>query len=72
MLTTEENMITKVNKNVSFGLLKEHIVNLFLGNDSRQVLRELEKLFGNYLEPVRQGRKYPRIQNDDHRVNTIR
>ena len=52
----------KVNKNVSFGLLKENIIRLFLEHDSRDILRKLEILFGNYQEPVRPGRKYPRIQ----------
>jgi len=51
----------KINKNVSLGILKEHVVRLFMGNNCRQVLRDLEKLFGNYLEPVRPGRKYPRF-----------
>lgn len=52
----------KINKNVSLGILKEHVISLFLTDDSRKILRELEKLFGNYIEPVRPNRKYPRIQ----------
>lgn len=52
----------KINKNVSFGMLKDHVVQLFLENDSHKILKELEKLFGNYLEPFRPGRKYPRIE----------
>lgn len=50
----------KVNKNVSLGILKERVIALFLTNNCQEILRELEKLFGNYLEPVRPGRKYPR------------
>jgi len=30
--------------------------------NSRSILRELGKLFGNYLEPIRPSRKYPRIK----------
>lgn len=52
----------KINKNISLGILKERIVGLFFSNDSQKILRELEKLFGNYLEPVRPNRKYPRIK----------
>lgn len=52
----------KINKNLSLGILKERVVGLFLTDDIRKILRELEKLFGNYLEPVRINRKYPRIQ----------
>ena len=58
----------KVNKNVSFGLLKDRVVRLFLEKDTRSILRELENLFGNYLEPLRPGRKYPRIKK--RRPNT--
>ena len=52
----------KVNRNVSYGMLKDRVVKLFSGNDCRKTLRELAKLFGNYLEPVRPGRKYLRKQ----------
>jgi hypothetical protein len=52
----------KINKNSSWASLKNRVVNLFLREDSRSVLIELEKLFGNYLEPIRPGRKYPRIK----------
>ena len=38
----------KVNKNISWGSLKHRVVELFLYQDSLAVLRELEKLFGNY------------------------
>jgi hypothetical protein len=52
----------KVNKNVSLGLLKDRVVQLFLHEDSRHILTELEKLFARHLEPVRPGRTYPRIK----------
>jgi hypothetical protein len=51
----------RVNKNVALGMMKNRVIRLFTENDSSGVLRELEKLFGNCLEPVRPGRKYPRI-----------
>ena len=58
----------KVNKNSSWASLKNRVVNLFLYEDSRTVLIELEKLFGNYLEPIRPGRKYPRIKKRNPNV----
>jgi len=53
----------KVNKNISWASLKNRVVRLFLQEDARAILVGLEKLFGNYLEPIRPGRKYPRINN---------
>ena len=58
----------KVNKNSSWASLKNRVVNLFLYEDSRTILIELEKLFGNYLEPIRPGRKYPRIKKRNPNV----
>ncbi|MDR2691161.1 MAG: IS4 family transposase [Dysgonamonadaceae bacterium] len=52
----------KINKNSSWALLKDRAVHLFLQEDSRKVLVELEKLFEIYLEPIRPARKYPRIK----------
>ncbi|KAA6302292.1 MAG: hypothetical protein EZS26_001652, partial [Candidatus Ordinivivax streblomastigis] len=52
----------KINKNVSWASLKMRVVQLFLFQDSRSVLVELQKLFERYLEPVRPERKYPRIK----------
>jgi hypothetical protein len=42
--------------------LKNRAVRLFLQEDSCKILLELEKLFAVYLEPIRPGRKYPRIK----------
>jgi hypothetical protein len=50
----------KVNKNVARASLKDSLVPLFFHNNIREILMKLETLFGNYLEPVRPGRKYPR------------
>ena len=58
----------KINKNNSWASLKNRVVNLFLKEDSRTVLIELEKLFGNYLEPIRPGRKYPQIKKRNPKV----
>jgi hypothetical protein len=52
----------KVNKNCAWASLKNRTIDLFTHQDARTVLIELEKLFGNYLEPIRPGRKYPRIK----------
>ena len=50
----------KVNRNMALGIAKVHIVKLFISNNSQHILSDLEKLFGNYLEPIRPGRKFPR------------
>jgi hypothetical protein len=52
----------KVNKNISWGLLKDRVVCLFIQEDSLSILTELEKLFARHLELLRPGRKYPRIK----------
>jgi hypothetical protein len=51
----------RVNRNISWALLKNRIVKLFMrSTDSRAILMELQYLFSRYLEPVRPGRKVPR------------
>ncbi len=51
----------KVNRNISWALLKNRIVKLFMrSTDIRAILMELECLFSKYMEPVRPGRKLPR------------
>lgn len=50
----------KINKNISWASLKHLVVKLFLAKEPILILDELQKLFCDYLEPVRPGRKYPR------------
>ena len=52
----------KVNKNISWASLKYRVVKLFIYNNPAHILRELEKLFCKYIEPVRPQRKYPRAK----------
>ena len=49
-----------VNQNISMGLLKKRLVDLFERNGSVAILKELKLLFISHLESVRPGRKYPR------------
>ena len=58
--TPQARNVSKVNKNVSWGMLKYRVVRLFLEKDSRDILTEPENLFEKHLEPVRPGRKYDR------------
>jgi hypothetical protein len=58
----------KVNKNIAWASLKNRVVHLFLQEDCSNILIELEKLFGNYLEPIRPGRKYPRMKRRNPNV----
>lgn len=50
----------QVNRNVSLGLLKGTIVELFLFSLSEDVLDKLKKRFIKNLEPIRNDRKYKR------------
>jgi hypothetical protein len=56
----------KINKNLSLAVLKNKIVDLFLKEDSREILLELQALFQQHLEPVRPNRTYPRTQKAIH------
>jgi hypothetical protein len=58
----------RVNRNISWALLKNRIVKLFIrSTDSRAILMELQHLFCRYLEPLRPGRKVPRGKPDIRR-----
>jgi hypothetical protein len=51
----------KINTNLSIGLLKERIVDLFLNeNNAEIILKELENLFIRVLIPIRPNRSYER------------
>lgn len=54
----------KVNKNITWGLLKHTVVKLFLEDQEARshILSRLDKQFSRFLEPVRPHRKYPRIK----------
>ncbi len=51
----------KINRNVSWASLKFNIVKLFLDNNPQQTLLKLQKAFERNVEPVRPGRKHPRV-----------
>ena len=50
----------KINRNVSWGSLKNNIVKLFLENNPRELLLQLQHSFQQNLEPIRVGRSYER------------
>ena len=52
----------QINKNISLGIPKNRIVDMFLEDNPQEVMLELQALFRLYLEPVRPNRTYPRIQ----------
>ncbi len=54
----------KINRNVTFGLIKREMVNLFAqtGVSTKKTLDLLKQLFCKYTEPIRPGRSFPRIQ----------
>ena len=53
----------KVNRNVTFGLFKREMANLFSLTDisTKKTLELLKHLFCKYIEPIRPGRSLPRI-----------
>jgi len=52
----------QINKNIGLAFLKNRIVDLFLKENPKQILLELQALFEQHLEPVRPNRSYQRIQ----------
>lgn len=51
----------KINRNVSFGILKNEIVHLFFNAEPLEILKKLEEKFKRHTEPIRPGRKYDRV-----------
>lgn len=51
----------KINKNVSLGILKQHIVNIFATHDPTEIIKVLILTFSKHTEPVRKGRSSPRV-----------
>lgn len=58
----------KVNTNVSYGFLKERIIQLFFNHDvSISIEAEIKKLYQKHLVPIRPNRTYPR-NTDKYRI----
>jgi Transposase DDE domain len=51
-----------INQNVSIGLLKPRLVNLFTSKNPNNLFNELKVLFLHHLELIRPGRQYPRTK----------
>lgn len=54
----------KINKNKSFGKLKQNIVSLFLVHEPENILRILNDYFRKELIPIRKGRTFERIRKN--------
>lgn len=52
----------KINRNVSWAYLKQNIVRLFLEQNPERILLYLQNAFERNIEPVRPGRRFPRIK----------
>lgn len=50
----------KINDNLSFGFLKNRIVELFMAEEAEKILEELKQLFIKNVEPIRPNRKNKR------------
>ena len=71
----QENQTTKyqykVNTNLSYGFLKDRIVDLFLSKkEIDEVFEELKKIFKSHLIPIRPNRKFER-HKDKYRNRTV-
>ena len=51
----------QINCNLSWAALKHNVVKLFLGFETEEILLHLQLAFERNIEPVRPGRKYPRL-----------
>jgi hypothetical protein len=52
----------KINRNISWAVLKNNIVKLFFNTELLELLLNLQHLFERYTEPIRPGRKYTRTE----------
>lgn len=59
-INTHKATPVAINQNISIGLLKPRMVDLFTTRSPNSIFNELKKLFLRHLELVRPGRTYPR------------
>ncbi len=60
-ISTNRKYSYKINKNVSWAVMKNNIVKLFLCQDTENILLYLQNVFEKNLEPVRPNRSFPRV-----------
>ena len=51
----------KINKNLSFGFMKDRFVKILLEKNTNQSAKEMRELFKINPSPIREGRKFPRV-----------
>lgn len=62
VLNSKRKYKYQINNNVSWAAMKHNIVKLFLENNPRKILLQLQALFEQNLEPIRPNRSNPRIK----------
>jgi hypothetical protein len=50
----------QINRNVSLGIMKDEIIDIFLSSNPDEVLKRLKERFLKHLEPIRPDRKFQR------------
>ena len=65
-INTTRKYAYKINRNVTIGILKKRIVPIFINNSPMYILQKLKQEFLKELEPVRPGRKLPRVVKTQH------
>ena len=51
----------KINRNLSFGFMKDRFVKILFEKEADKSIRDLKKLFKINPTPIREGRKFPRV-----------
>jgi hypothetical protein len=52
----------QINRNVSLGIMKDEIIDMFLSSKPEEILKRLKDRFLKHLEPIRPDRKFHRIK----------
>lgn len=51
----------KINKNLSFGFMKDRFVRILLEKNTDKLMKKMKELFKINPSPIREGRKFPRV-----------
>ena len=51
----------KINRNLSFGFMKNRFIRILLGRNADKSVKEMKELFKINPSPIREGRKFPRV-----------
>lgn len=61
-INAQRKIPVAINQNVSIGLLKPRLIELFTTTQPNHIFEQIKELFLGHLEPIRPGRIYPRTK----------